>query len=504
MKLSDIAKKQGKYPLKVVFYFLFAGWTIIITGIIAWSYKTVNEETITLAKREAYKGYEKDLMVRLWATMHGGVYVPTTKETPPNPFLSNIAERDIITPSKRKLTLMNPAYITRQVYELSYKQFGIISHITSLNPVRKENAPDKWETRALNEFEKGAKEFSGFDLINNEKYFRYMGPLITTEGCLKCHAVQGYKIGEIRGGISSSVLWKNYRQAIISQTTNLLLGYGILWAIVLIGLFIVKKRFYRYITKRDSDEEELTKTKEKLEILNSVKDRFFSIIAHDLRSPFQGFIGLTELMAEDINSIPQDELSEMACEMHVTSKRLFLLLNNLLEWARMQQGAISFNPTEIVLSEIVSENIDLIIKRGKQKGIEIIHEADQNRTVYADKEMLNTILRNLLSNAVKFTRQGGKVSVSSKETENNMVELSVTDSGIGMPEDLSKKLFNMAEKVGRRGTDDESSTGLGLLLCKEFVEKNGGRIRVESQENIGSTFYFTIPATNRNSLPVTD
>jgi len=250
--------------------------------------------------------------------------------------------------------------------------------------------------------------------------------------------------------------------------------------------------------------EELTKTKEKLEKINSEKDKLFSIIAHDLRSPFQGFIGITEIFAESIDDFSQSEISGMSKEMNEEAKKLFRLLGNLLDWARMQQGVISFDPIEIVLSEIVSQNIDIITKRGKQKGIEIIYETDQNQTVFADEAMLNTILRNLLSNAVKFTRQGGKVSVSSKETENNMVELSVTDSGIGMPEDLSEKLFNMAEKVGRRGTDDESSTGLGLLLCKEFVEKNGGRIRVESQENIGSTFYFTLPAINGNSLPVTD
>ncbi|MEI7811894.1 MAG: ATP-binding protein [Ignavibacteria bacterium] len=526
MQLSHIEKKKDRYPLKVSFYILFAGWTIIILGIFAWSYKTTNEETVTLAKREARNGYEKDIMFRSWATMHGGVYVPITKETPPNPFLSNIPDRDITTPSNKKLTLMNPAYINRQIHELSYKQSGIIGHITSLKPIRKENAPDKWEIIALNEFEKGAKEFSGFDLINNEKYFRYMGALVTTTGCLKCHETQGYKLGDIRGGISSSIPWKNYQQAIIIQATNLLFGYGVLWAIGFISLLMVKKRFFIYITKRDTDEEEmqklneklqlskniieenliqenllvkeLTKTKEKLEKINSEKDKLFSIIAHDLKSPFQGFLGLTESMAEDIGSFSQDELSEVSQMMYDTSKNIYALLNNLLEWARMQQGAISFEPVEIDLSETVSRNIDLISTRGKQKGIEIINEAGQNRTVKADEAMLNSILRNLLSNAVKFTRNGGQIKVSSKETENNMVEISVTDSGIGMTEDLSERLFMADEKVGRQGTDDESSTGLGLLLCKEFVERHEGKIWVKSLKNSGSVFYFTLPGTKNS------
>jgi len=244
--------------------------------------------------------------------------------------------------------------------------------------------------------------------------------------------------------------------------------------------------------------EELTDTKEKLEKINSEKDRLFSIIAHNLKSPFQGFLGLTESMAENINSFSQTELSDIGREMHITSKNLFRLLSNVLEWACMQQGLINLNPVEIVLSEIISQNIDSIIKRGEQKEIEIIHEVDKNQIVFADETMLNSILRNLLSNAIKFTKQGGKVSVSSKETENNMVEISVTDSGIGMSEDLSEKLFKIDEKVGRKGTNGESSTGLGLLLCKEFVEKHGGRIRVESRKGEGSIFSFTIPAADKN------
>jgi signal transduction histidine kinase len=161
----------------------------------------------------------------------------------------------------------------------------------------------------------------------------------------------------------------------------------------------------------------------------------------------------------------------------------------------MQQGAVSFNPVEIVLSKMVSLNIDLLIKRGEQKGIEMISDVPLEQKVYADKAMLNSILRNLLSNAVKFTKRGGIVRISSKITGDNMLEISITDSGIGIPESLSEKLFKLEEKVGRKGTEDEESTGLGLLLCKEFVEKHGGKIWVDSKEGVGSTFYFTLKMT---------
>ncbi|MEI7811349.1 MAG: PAS domain-containing protein [Ignavibacteria bacterium] len=243
--------------------------------------------------------------------------------------------------------------------------------------------------------------------------------------------------------------------------------------------------------------EELIATKEKLENLNSEKDKLFSIIAHDLRSPFQGFIGLTESMVQDINSFSTDDLSDIGRLLYNSSKNLFTLLNNLLEWSRMQQGMVSFNPIKISLSEIVSQNIDLLVKVGEKKGIEIIHNIDINQTVYADEAMFNSILRNFLSNAIKFTRQGGKVTVSSKKTGNNMVEISVTDSGIGMSKDLSVKLFKTDEKTGRKGTDGELSTGLGLLLCKEFIEKHGGQIWVESEEEKGSSFRFILQETEK-------
>jgi PAS domain S-box-containing protein len=247
------------------------------------------------------------------------------------------------------------------------------------------------------------------------------------------------------------------------------------------------------ITERKKVEEEIIKANSELQRINSVKDKFFSIIAHDLKSPFQGLVGMTGMMVEDIYSFSQTELSEFSIKMHKNVKNLLKLLTNLLDWARMQQGTISYEPIDLVLSEVVSQNINLISKSGEQKGIEIIFDVPNNQIVYADQEMLNSILGNLLSNAVKFTSKGGKVRVSSKETKNNTIEIAVQDNGVGMPECLSKKLFRMEEHVGRKGTEGEESTGIGLLLCKEFVEKHGGKIWVETKENEGSTFYFTLP-----------
>lgn len=522
MKFRDFFWSMPKYPLSVSLNLLLVGWTLIIVGIALWSYKSIYSETIVLAQREAYKGYEKDIMFRGWATMHGGVYVPITEETQPNPYLANIPERDITTTSNKKLTLMNPAYITRQVHELSFKEIGIKGHITSLQPIRKENRADLWETKALTEFENGATVYSGFDYINGEKYFRYMAPLITTQGCLKCHAAQGYKVGDIRGGISSSVPWENYNASIVSQSTNIFIGYGILWLIGFVGVSIVKKKFIIYITRRNMYEEdmikineelmfsksviednlmernsfieEITSANEKLSMLNSEKDKFFSIIAHDLKSPFVGLIGLTELIVSDPESFTKEELYNINNEIHSSSKNLFKLLQNLLEWSQMQKGIVDFNPQKLNLAEIVKQNVHLIKNNIKQKEITLETKIDNSIFTNADENMLNSIIRNLIANAVKFTYKGGMVIVKAHKDEQGMINISISDTGIGISSELREKLFKIEEKVGRKGTDGEQSTGLGLMLCKEFVEKHSGKIWVESEEGKGSTFNFTLPS----------
>ncbi len=250
------------------------------------------------------------------------------------------------------------------------------------------------------------------------------------------------------------------------------------------------------LTEKNKLVDELTETKEKLEKLNSEKDKFFSIIAHDLKSPFQGFLGLTEVMAEGGDDITKEEIVSFSRDLNENANNLFKLLQNLLEWAQMQKGAIEFNPSQISLEEIITQNIDLIKNRGIQKGIDIVFDFSSNQIVFADEILLHSILRNLLSNAIKFSFKGGVVYVDAKEDENGMAEVSIKDGGIGMTEEMRKKIFIVGEKVNREGTEREKSTGLGLLLCKEFVVKHGGKIWVESEENAGSIFHFTLPKVN--------
>ena len=251
---------------------------------------------------------------------------------------------------------------------------------------------------------------------------------------------------------------------------------------------------FRDVTDRQRAELEIKKHNEQLSKINSEKDKFFSIIAHDLKSPFLGFIGLTKMLSDGNEEFTKAEIMKYSENMHESASTLYKLIENLLEWSQMQRGTINFSPREFNFSDIVSQNIRIINPHARQKEITIINEVTAAENVYADEKMIDTILRNLLSNAIKFTVRNGKVIVRAKKTDCDMVEVSVCDTGVGMTEKDLNKLFKIEEKVGYKGTEGEPSTGLGLLLCKDFVEKNGGNIWAVSEEGKGSTFYFTVPA----------
>jgi signal transduction histidine kinase len=230
-----------------------------------------------------------------------------------------------------------------------------------------------------------------------------------------------------------------------------------------------------------------------LQKVNSEKDKFFSIIAHDLRSPFNGFLGLTQLMAEQLPTMTMEDIHLIAVSMQNSATNLFRLLENLLEWSRMEQGMIPFKPEEIQLRESADKSIAIVLENAHAKDIEIKISIASGIVVYADSNILQTVIRNIVSNAVKFTPKGGKIKVNAFTNGENRVQVSITDSGIGMKPDMLANLFKLDVPTGRPGTEGEASTGLGLILCKEFVEKHGCKLWAESEVGKGSTFSFTVP-----------
>ncbi len=248
----------------------------------------------------------------------------------------------------------------------------------------------------------------------------------------------------------------------------------------------------RDVTERKKAEAEIALKNEELIRANAEKDKFFSIIAHDLRSPFNVFLGFTHLLADGLDTFSLKELQKIAGSMRNSATNLFALLENLLEWSRMKRGLIPFEPLPLLLKDVIAESIKPAQDPADNKGIHIENEVPEDLEVIADNYMLGSIIRNLVSNAVKFTPVGGKITVSAKLHSNHNVEISIQDTGIGIDKQLMANLFRLDENTNRKGTEGEPSTGLGLILCKEFIEKHGGKLWVESEEGKGSAFYFTL------------
>lgn len=246
------------------------------------------------------------------------------------------------------------------------------------------------------------------------------------------------------------------------------------------------------ITKRKKFEEQLIKYTEELKLLNASKDKFFSIISHDLRSPFNSLLGLTEYISQSYDEMTPQDIKSSISSIYNSSRQVYGLILNLLEWSMIQSGRIKVDKTVINLKELGNEIKNLYEEAANQKQLELTINISEDIFVYADKYMIDTIIRNFVSNSIKFTEPGGKIIVKGIINGDN-AEVSVTDSGIGISIENQKNLFRIDEQFRREGTAKEKGTGLGLILCKEFIEKNNGVLWVESEEGNGSRFSFTVP-----------
>jgi PAS domain S-box-containing protein len=249
----------------------------------------------------------------------------------------------------------------------------------------------------------------------------------------------------------------------------------------------------RDITEKNLAEERIRAKNEELQKINAEKDKFFSIIAHDLRSPFAAFLGLTQLMVQDLPTLKRDNIQEIALLMKESATNLHNLLENLLQWSRLHQGIVPFNPHHFLLVEKVNNSMHSVLEIAVNKGVEIVVNIPVGMVVYADENMLESTIRNLATNAVKFTQKGGKILISAKSEPNGDAKISIKDTGIGMNEQMLEKLFRIDELNCRQGTNGEPSTGLGLILCKDFIDRHSGEIWAESTEFMGSTFHFILP-----------
>lgn len=258
--------------------------------------------------------------------------------------------------------------------------------------------------------------------------------------------------------------------------------YGILITVLFVGLAVVATVLYLF--KR--------RTNEKLTELNATKDKFFSIIAHDLRNPITTQFSLTSLLIESYDEMKDEERMELIKAADHAGKQTYKLLENLLYWSRSQTGRLDYIPREIQLGELVRESFSLLLENAKAKSVTLIAPDNPEFAAFCDEDMIKTVLRNLISNAIKFSNKGGTVKILFEEKDDKKI-ISVVDNGVGISETQLQRIFKIDTVSSTPGTNGERGTGLGLVLCKEFVEKNGGKIWVESEVGKGSTFSFSLP-----------
>jgi signal transduction histidine kinase len=268
------------------------------------------------------------------------------------------------------------------------------------------------------------------------------------------------------------------------------IGIGILGlAVIIIVISWKKVKHYNHILKEQN--EQIQNQTKLLRELNITKDKFFSIIAHDLKNPIGSYKNIVGFMSENFEDLTKEEIKEFIETMYVSAENLQELLEQLLEWSKLQSNKIETHLTTFDVTKIIESNINLLQSMAQQKNINLELINKENIYVEADMNMINTVIRNLLSNAIKFTNFNGRIIVDYK-INNDKVIVMVKDDGVGMNEKTLNSLFDLAEKKSLPGTNNEKGTGLGLILCKEFVERNNGKIWVESKLGEGSTFYFSL------------
>ena len=470
-------------------------WSLTLAGFFAWNWHVARSHAEDLARKEARIHFNKDLAFRKWATRHGGVYVPIDARTPPNPGLAHIPERDIETPSGRKLTLMNPAYILRQTMGEYAAQYGVKGKITSLKLINPDNAPDAWEAEGLRQFEQGVTELTAFAEVDGELQLRLMGALRVEPGCLKCHAFQGYKVGDTRGGVSVAVSMRPFLDDASARMRETLVPLALLWlsgAGIIAALFL---QIRRRLDEQHAAKAELQRSNVLISRANADLTRFAEVSAHHLMEPTRRLISYAQRLRAHLTprALAQEDeevrtaLATIECE----AGRMRSLVRDIQLYLAADQprGEVRSEDANAAWSAVAARLAESIAARGARIEVAALPAAE------IDRPRLTDLFALLADNALRHGRPPDPGTPPCiriyGEREGGLSRYRVCDNGPGIPAQYLQRVFEIFERLG--GGQAEAGTGIGLAIARRIVESCRGRIWIENLAPGGAMVVFELP-----------
>lgn len=450
---------------------------VVLCSLMVWMTIRQSRFIREQSREQADALFESIVLARRWNAEHGGLYVYKAPGVASNPYLKN---PDITDTSGRVYTLKNPALMTKEISLLAAERGRFAVHITSLNLKNPDNAPDPWEREALMQFEKGVPEVTEVVDADGKHYFRLMRPLFVEKSCLQCHEEQGYKVGDIRGGISVTLPDDVH---FIALRNNAIAMLGVSLGLVGLLAFVIYFFVWRMTEKLSRQKAELVK-------LNEIKDRFLGMAAHDLRTPLTVMSGYIELLGMTDTRESQEELAD---GMNRSVGNMLALINNLLDITKIRGGRLDLQPEDVEVGRFIKECADTTGMLCRKKDIMLTLSLPEEDVVARfDRQRMKQVLDNLLSNACKFSRASTEVVVGARKS-GGALEMWVEDHGVGINEDELHYVFEEFKRTSSRPTAGESGHGLGLAIVKRMVELHHGSVEVVSRPGEGTKFTITLP-----------